>query len=143
MVSSFNSAMIFLLFAVITMAVEIKPNLPHGALLESGQILEPGKSLEYGGYTFIMQEDCTLDLYNDNGNRRLVWFTTNKGMDSNCHLKLQHDGNLVIYNGSGKAVWASNTNQNVSGNYILILQEDHNVVIYDKDLHPIWATGTY
>jgi hypothetical protein len=36
------------------------------------------------------------------------WASNTRG-HHDCHLTMQNDGNLVIYNSSGKAVWASNT----------------------------------
>ncbi len=83
----------------------------------------------------------------------------------------QPDGNLVLYNSSLKAVWASNTNNKNSrifsvqkdGNVciyddngtciwhtntanegrFLSIQTDGNVVVYTKEGKPIWATNTY
>ncbi|WOK97491.1 hypothetical protein Cni_G06199 [Canna indica] len=51
---------------------------------------------------------------------------------------MQNDGNLVLYAGNNKALWASNTARG-KGNYVLVLQKDRNVVIYGN---PIWATST-
>ena len=54
---------------------------------------------------------------------------------------MQTDGNLVIYDGSNRAIWASNTSGH-KGNYQLILQRDRNVVIYDSSNRAIWATSS-
>jgi hypothetical protein len=53
---------------------------------------------------------------------------------------MQADGNLVLYNPGGKAVWASSTSGS-PGSY-LIAQNDGNVVIYRPDSHPVWASNT-
>jgi len=49
----------------------------------------------------------------------------------------QNDGNLVVYQSNGIAIWASNTNGS-----ILSVQEDGNIVIYDSEYSPVWNTGT-
>ncbi len=53
---------------------------------------------------------------------------------------MQGDDNLVIYDGHGHPLWASNT-AGKPGAW-LIAQNDGNVVIYDTNNHPLWATNT-
>ncbi len=53
-------------------------------------------------------------------------------------LSMQPDGNLVVYDQSGKPRWATMTN--VPGS-VLRVQEDGNVVVYDPQWEPLWATG--
>ncbi|WP_411284813.1 N-acetylmuramoyl-L-alanine amidase [Lapillicoccus sp.] len=61
--------------------------------------------------------------------------------DGAYRLYMQGDGNLVIYDSSGKYRWASFTN--VPGGY-LSTQADGNVVIYDsEDNLPLWTAGVY
>ena len=52
----------------------------------------------------------------------------------------QSDGNLVVYSGSGHALWASNTNGHSGSSFFM--QDDGNLVIYDANGHAIWATNT-
>ncbi|KAG6476876.1 hypothetical protein ZIOFF_066124 [Zingiber officinale] len=105
-------------------------------ILYGGDTLSTGQSITHGAYTFIIQSDCNLVLY-DNG--RAVWSSGTYGRGRNCILSMQTDGNLVIYDGSKKAVWASNS-RGSQANYILVLQRDRNVVIYGA---PRWSTGTH
>ena len=56
-------------------------------------------------------------------------------------LVMQHDGNLVHYNGGG-AVWSSETGGKGSGPYYLVLQDDSNAVVYGQGGSVIWATNT-
>nr|AAQ18904.1 mannose-binding lectin [Amaryllis minuta] len=107
-------------------------------VLQSGQQLGTGGSLDYAAYNFRMQADCNLVLY-DNGNA--VWASGTNGRGSGCTCRMQYDGNLVVYTNANRAVWASNTNRG-TGSYQLILQRDRNVVIYDPSGRAIWATGT-
>jgi hypothetical protein len=53
---------------------------------------------------------------------------------------LQGDGNLVLRNLSGKAIWASATNG--KGGTKLVLQSDGNLVLYTSAGKAVWATGT-
>lgn len=71
------------------------------------------------------------------GDRRTIW-QTNTGGHPGSTLKMQDDGNLVIYDQNGKALWASNTAGN-PGAYD-VMQSDGNYVIYVDT--PIWSTGT-
>ncbi|KAK1311793.1 hypothetical protein QJS10_CPA07g00482 [Acorus calamus] len=61
------------------------------------------------------------------------------GKGSFCHLKMQSDANLVMYNYNNKPVWSTKTYRR-NGNYMLGLQKDHNVVIYGT---AFWSTITY
>lgn len=51
----------------------------------------------------------------------------------------QKDGNLVVYNRDGRPLWASHTERHSGA--VLAIQDDGNVVIYDGQ-YPLWATGT-
>jgi hypothetical protein len=55
------------------------------------------------------------------------------------HLVLQGDGNLVEYNASGKALWASGTNG--TGVNQAAMQQDGNFVLYTPN-SAVWATNT-
>jgi cytoskeletal protein RodZ len=58
---------------------------------------------------------------------------------SNFHAVFQADGNLVVYTSSNQAVWASQTEGHNGA--ILRLQGDGNLVIYSGST-PIWASNT-
>jgi hypothetical protein len=53
---------------------------------------------------------------------------------------MQTDGNLVIYDPAGHALWASGTWHD-PGSYVVV-QDDGNVVIYRPNGTPAWATNT-
>jgi hypothetical protein len=55
---------------------------------------------------------------------------------------LQGDGNFVVYNASGRALWADGINNNYGENFI-VLQGDGNLVDYLWNSRPFWATGTH
>ena len=55
-------------------------------------------------------------------------------------LTLQSDGNLVEYNASGTALWASGTSGN-SGDHVT-MQSDGNLVLYSSSNSALWASGT-
>ncbi|MDH5179113.1 MAG: hypothetical protein OEZ39_02425 [Gammaproteobacteria bacterium] len=89
---------------------------------------------------------------------------------SGYEIAFREDGNLVVYNKQGKAVWSSGTDKRgadklemqANGNLViykgqypvwssgthgnpgsvLSMQDDGNLVIYNKYNKPIWATGT-
>jgi hypothetical protein len=104
-------------------------------ILYTGERLSGSQSLTYGSYNLTMQRDCNLVLY-DNG--RAEWSTGTDNRGSGCFVRMQTDGNLVLYDGSERVLWASNTDRE-QGNYVLILQRDRNVVIYGGAM---WASRT-
>lgn len=57
-------------------------------------------------------------------------------------LKMQEDGNLVVYLAEkGRSIWSSKTNGSGRSNYVT-MQKDGNLVIYTKNGRALWATGT-
>ncbi|KAK5577108.1 hypothetical protein RB653_002046 [Dictyostelium firmibasis] len=65
---------------------------------------------------------------------------------NNYYLKMQSDGNVVIYQkdeSSQHVVWASHTNVGQSrGPFYLKMQDDGNLCAYDNKNAYLWATGT-
>ena len=55
-------------------------------------------------------------------------------------LIMQSDGNLVLYDGAGKPLWASGTDHH-DGAYA-IMQTDGNLVVYPPSGKALWASGT-
>jgi hypothetical protein len=87
---------------------------------------------------FLMSGPSGLDLewFNDDDS---VSFPVGIGICAGAYeWVLQSDGNFVIYNESGKAVWASGTDYHSTTS--LVFQNDGNFVDYFNG--PMWATGT-
>lgn len=59
-----------------------------------------------------------------------------------CSANVQNDGNLVVYNSRGKAVWASDTSGEGAPPYRTVMQGDGNYVLYDANNTPLWSSGT-
>ena len=57
-------------------------------------------------------------------------------------LAMQTDNNLVIYDGSYNAIWASGTGENIYTACNLTLQTDRNIAIWCDDDHKIWSSET-
>ena len=67
-----------------------------------------------------------------------------KSSNGNYTAVMQGDGNFVIYNPSGAAVWALQTvkvNNYIAGSSA-VMQNDGNFVIYSPSGNALWATGT-
>ncbi|KAH7295471.1 hypothetical protein KP509_27G049700 [Ceratopteris richardii] len=111
-----------------------------GPVLQQGYQLRAGEALTYAPYTFIMQDDCNLVLYN---NIRPLWSSQTYNKGSNCVFALQYDGNGVLYTDAGVALFATITYGRNDGAHFIIMQYDGNVVMYNGYRKPIWATGTY
>jgi hypothetical protein len=90
------------------------------------------KSLN-GAYSFIMQMDGNAVIYRNGG--LPTWST---GTTNGDGLAFHTFGNLIMYNSSGEAVWASNTGGNMSA---LIMQDDGNLVLYNTNGSPVWSRG--
>lgn len=61
-------------------------------------------------------------------------------IDRKGSLVLQGDGNLVLYNANGRAIWASDTDGKDVDR--AIFQNDGNFVLYDRSNRPVWASNT-
>ncbi|XP_058109407.1 mannose-specific lectin-like [Magnolia sinica] len=107
------------------LALLLTPACKADNILYPGETLCTNDHLEYGSYSFTIQEACNLVLY-DNGNP--IWASNTGERSRNCHFTMRTDGNLVVYDPNGVAIWASNTDRD-EGFYVLILQKDRNVVI--------------
>jgi hypothetical protein len=78
-----------------------------------------------------IQPNGTKDVSFGRGTK---WVTCTK-----YKLELQTDGNLVLYNPSGRPTWATGTEGRGA---ILKIHGDGNVVLYDAANRPLWATNT-
>ncbi|RYE29872.1 MAG: hypothetical protein EOP48_32345, partial [Sphingobacteriales bacterium] len=58
------------------------------------------------------------------------------------HLRIQDDGNAVIYDSQNHAIWSSDTYHKGAQGHFLAVQDDGNVVLYDGDFKPVWASNT-
>ena len=111
----------------------------HGDTMHPGETLTPEQSIKSanGVYTFIMQGDGNLVLYN--AGKVPLWASGTNGKRVAVCI-MQGDGNLVLYEPGPKADWASNTPGH--GGSKLVVQNDGNVVIYQPNGSAIWATNT-
>jgi hypothetical protein len=109
-------------------------------LLTAGQSLSMGQELISTDGRF----DLTVDTAGHLVLFPLPWTPGNylwsRNVANGQILWMQDDGNLVLRNAAGDALWASNTSGH-PGAY-LALQNDGNVVIYDAGNSPLWATNT-
>lgn len=88
----------------------------------------------------IAQSCPNIDL-RPNSNQNLSFGRGTRWI-TNCskyRLEFQTDGNLVLYNSSGKVIWATGTEGRAA---TLQVQGDGNVVLYDTNNRPIWTTDT-
>jgi len=85
----------------------------------------------------VVQGDGNFVLYVSTGK---VWAANTR--PGGYAATFQGDGNLVVRNSSGTALWASNTH--TYPHAILAFQTDGNLVIYPSttDFHALWASGT-
>ena len=120
------------------------------------------------GHFLQVQDDGNAVIYD--GDFKPIWATnTNRGKEvigdrlktdealhtGSClkangqsyYLKLQEDGNLVIYSSShhdpSNAIWSTGTHGKGQGPHVLRMQADGNLVLYDAHGKPTWASDTY
>jgi hypothetical protein len=107
-------------------------------ILATGQALLVNQPLvsPLGQYYLLLQQDASLILYQRTaqGNKPL-WNSGTQGKGGiNCQLKMQADGNLVLYNEQNQAIWSSNTyNPSANAGSNLVIQDDGNLVIYKNN----------
>jgi hypothetical protein len=100
--------------------------------------LYPGQSIDTADrkYHLVLQGDGNLVLYSPT---RALWATGTDGKQV-AFLAQQLDGNLVLYDKSGRPLWYSGTSGH--GTLRLVVQQDGNLVIYNPLNQPFWHTGT-
>jgi hypothetical protein len=74
--------------------------------------------------------------------QRVLWASNTYGIPA-IGVRMQTDGNLVIYKQGGGYSWASNTGGRQWDTYRLVAQDDGNVVIYTSGGTYIWETVTW
>ena len=117
--------------------------IPVGTTVVSDQYWCASPNQEF---VLIMQRDGNLVLYQVIGSQPIepgVEFTgepiwASGTVDPGDYLVVQLDGNVVIYNSAGVAVWSTRTAGDIPTG--LYLQDDGNLVVYV--LNPAWASAT-
>ncbi|KAI1258025.1 hypothetical protein MGN70_001070 [Eutypa lata] len=108
--------------------------------LGNGEWLLVGQSLwsQDGSVEFKMQGDGKIAVYW--GGQCRFQNTADQRHDIKG-IKMQEDGNLVMYDNSGKAVWHTNTAGSTGDNTVVAaVQNDGNVVLYKGT--SIWGSKT-
>lgn len=87
----------------------------RGNVLHAGDSLKPGQGLRSPGksYAFVLQSDGNLCLYKliKGGVETPIKCTNTTGNEDQrgTHLDMQKDGNVVLYNAKGTALWSTDT----------------------------------
>jgi RHS repeat-associated protein len=99
------------------------------------QILSENQCLEnIGNTTFAVMVNGELQIF-DRQLNQITWTSGTYG-NPGAYLKMQSDGNLVIYSASGVALWSSGTFG--SGSNVARLEIDGRLMVYST----VWSTGT-
>jgi hypothetical protein len=106
----------------------------EGSVLTAGQQLTRGQSLVSpdGTFRFVFQDDGNAVVLATYG---VVWQSATQGRGD--RLIMQADGNVVIYDATGRPVWFTGTNDPGS---TLRMQDDGNLVVYRATGTPAWAS---
>ncbi|MDE0884179.1 MAG: hypothetical protein OSB70_01460 [Myxococcota bacterium] len=86
--------------------------------------------------------DCNLQLFSlqDGVVGGILWSTHTQNQGINCRVEFQADGNLVLYEGEGQVLWASESS-GTSGAQLHI-QGDGNLVVYNGSSQALWQSYT-
>lgn len=90
-----------------------------------------------GRYEAVMQGDGNFVVYGPTG---ATWATDTMGQ-AGAYVRIQDDGNLVLYNASGGAPWASNTNHPGRTPERLTLDNNGFLGMYVAAGYTIWGNG--
>lgn len=75
-----------------------------------------------------------------NPGQRLVHGKSLQSRNGRYHLKMQNDGNLVLYGPGGVPTWDSGTTG--ARKCVVVMQKDGNLVIIAEGNRPVWNSGT-
>jgi hypothetical protein len=89
-----------------------------------------------GAVRLAMRRNGNVALY---GGNRTLWTSRTYGHPG-AFLRMQRDGNLVVYSASGRALWNSHTNGRAGS--VLNLRSDGNLVVTTPSGGAAWASNT-
>lgn len=97
------------------------------------------------GFFFYMQENGDLGIWTNAHPAKNI-YSSNTRERKNCTLKMQEDGNLVIYDASDAPVWSSETHTYWNPQYgdrkykpvKLVLENDGKIVLYSATGFKVW-----
>jgi hypothetical protein len=72
--------------------------------------------------------------------KRSLWTSNTAGQAEVWDVVMQSDGNLVLYDVRGHALWASNTNRHPGAS--VRMQDDGNLVISSASGQPLWSSDS-
>ena len=110
-------------------------------IISKGELrLNQSEKLESDDSFLSMQSDGNLVLYEKSPLRPLWASRTSCAAKTNCgyFARFQHDGNFVVYNASGAAVWHANTHDKDAGKFVILKDR---VQIQDSNQYPIWDSA--
>lgn len=120
----------------------------HSESVEGPMTLRQGQMLFSANKMFYLILRDTGDLAVCTYEHHQVW-TNPKGWfstrgDPPYSLVMQGDANLVIYDGSNKAVWSSKTANARKGHtsFTARMQDDRNFVVYDMNNFVVWSAAS-
>jgi len=116
---------------------------PAQSILAAGAFsLSPGQILHSTNRKLEMRTDCNLVLHSFvNGiTGGVVWQSNTRDAGTGCYADFQADGNFVVYDAGGAALWNSGTSGTFDGE--LWLQDDGNLVVYNGAGQSLWAASS-
>jgi|NOAtaT_6_FD_contig_111_537912_length_1593_multi_5_in_0_out_0_2 hypothetical protein len=116
--------------------------------LHASQVLNQNEFIKAPGFEFYarVQTDGNFVLYTSNSfeSKHAIWSSNTYGKGTAPYqLRMQDDGNLVLYDAYQKPIWASDTWNKGSKPHHLVQQDDGNLVLYDANRTPTWSSNTY
>lgn len=91
-------------------------------------------------YMGIMQSDGNFVVYKlESGTKTAVW-STGTGGNPNAFLRIQADGNIVVYNSSSSAIYSTGTNHGLAYNYVFSLLNNGYVQLKKNNTNVIWIS---
>jgi YD repeat-containing protein len=104
-----------------------------GPVLNAPQVLHDGQCLEsHSGMTFAVMSNGDLQIY-DRQLAQITWHSNTYGHPGG-YAQLRTDGNFVVYDAAGNALWSAGT----LGASLAELEDDSRLIIYN----PVWWSGT-
>lgn len=135
-------------FVGLPVSTSSKPFTFKNDTMTSGEILYAKDGLQSAdnAYTFLVQEDANLVVYDSSSSA--IWYRSDVAPNdcpdtSTLQLRLQGDGNLVLYCGD-TVLWAANTVSSSSSSIcrVLAMQNDGQLALYNVgDQSGVWSSS--
>ncbi|MFF7459589.1 RHS repeat domain-containing protein [Kitasatospora sp. NPDC008115] len=109
--------------------------------LKAGFVLKSGETVRSNSMQLSMQADGNLVLTSLRSGQAL--WASNTQNHPGARATMQDDGNFVVYDPQGAALWSTQTTAGAGSGYFAVVQDDGKFIVYAPGYQSKWGTPTW